>query len=87
MATCPRCGGYLGEYHRCAAAWRRWIALVRRLCIGAVAGATIWAIAVAVVFGPPSWSGVTIAAAIGALVTDAVLRGEPRQRISRSPND
>jgi putative flippase GtrA len=38
MATCPRCGGFLGEKHRCRGLWRRWGKTAGWFVIGAGAG-------------------------------------------------
>jgi hypothetical protein len=38
VATCPHCGGFLDDHHRCFGAWRRMGRWVAMMCVGGLAG-------------------------------------------------
>ena len=57
MATCPRCGGYLGDRHRCHGAWRRVRAATIAVCLGSAIG-VILALAVSVLI--PGYDGTVL---------------------------
>lgn len=69
MATCPQCGGYLRQGHKCWGARRRlmsaWLAFV-----GAAAGFLLpWAL-----LDRPAGALLVVTAALGAILTLAVRR-------------
>jgi hypothetical protein len=74
MATCPRCGRFLDEHHRCTGLWRR---RARRVGV-AVAGALI---AVFVPFAFPGYGASpvasVVAALLGALIASAIWSAVP----------
>jgi hypothetical protein len=75
MATCPRCGGFLNEHHRCIGLWRLRLRAWWRLLFGAaIGGALGWLVLVAVA-GQPSWLSVMVAATIGMVVVIGLQRG------------
>jgi hypothetical protein len=66
MATCPKCGGFEADEHRCPkriyarAAWR----IGRAALVGAIAGSLV----LVGLFGGLSWGAIVVAAAVGVLV-------------------
>ena len=70
MATCPKCGGYLSDDHRCFGAWRR---ITRATGVG-VAGAVFGVVVVLVLAEHSSESLLTVAGLLGAVVVSALWR-------------
>ena len=70
MATCPKCGGYLSDDHRCVGAWRR----VTRTVGVAFAGALFGVVIVLVLAEHPSSSLLAIAGLLGAVLVTALWR-------------
>lgn len=64
MATCPRCGGFLDEHHRCRGPWRFYI---RTLTV-AVLGALIGSLAVLVFNEQPATAFIIVMALLGAVL-------------------
>jgi hypothetical protein len=72
MATCPKCGGYLGPHHRC---WggRRFLIGTGLLLLGATAGFFMpW-----LLVDHPSGPLLTVTAVLGSVLTLAVRRYTP----------
>lgn len=77
MATCPRCGGFLHDRHRCVGLWRLRLRVLRSTLTGGIVGGAVgWAI-ISIAFGSASWVSVGIAAFIGMITVRSLIRGEP----------
>jgi hypothetical protein len=70
MATCPKCGGYLSDDHRCFGAWRH----IARTMGLALAGAVFSVVAVLVLAEHPSKSLLAVAGLLGAVLVTALWR-------------
>ena len=85
MATCPACGGFLHDTHRCRVNWWRVRASVLR---DLVIAATAVAIATALAFnwrdGQISWSAVLLAAVAGGAIRWALISEEPPHKRVRA---
>jgi hypothetical protein len=75
MATCPRCGGFLGSNHRCRGVWRlKRRALLAMLIAATIGGALTW-LTFLVFFGQASAVVVAIGALVGLIIERELLRG------------
>jgi hypothetical protein len=70
MATCPKCGGYLSDDHRCFGAWRH----IARTMAVALAGAIFGVVAVLVLAEHPSPSLLGAIGLLGAVLVTALWR-------------
>jgi hypothetical protein len=77
MATCPQCGGFLDQQHRCRRVWRLRLRVWTRIALGGVGGAGLGIVAMAVLFGSASWPAILLSVAVGALITRSFLIGPP----------
>lgn len=77
MATCPRCGGFLGARHRCSGLWRLRLRFWGALLVGGIIGAAVGALVLSLVYDEISWYSVALAAFIGIFIMTAVRLGEP----------
>jgi hypothetical protein len=69
MATCPKCGDFLDEHHRCVGLWRR-----RARNVGAMlAGAVLSTVALYAVSDNPSLATVAFGVVSGMVIGQAVL--------------
>lgn len=77
MATCPDCGRYLDDPHRCKGRWRIQLRLLgwtfRSAVIGGVAGGLL----LFLIYGRVSLVAIGITAAIGVIVEQALQWGQP----------
>jgi hypothetical protein len=77
MATCPDCGRYLDDQHRCKGLWRirlRMLAwTLRSAIIGGVAGGFL----LFFIYGHVSWVAIGLTAVIGVIVEKALQWGQP----------
>ena len=76
MATCPNCGQALDTVHRCTGLWRLRLRVFRTVAIGGMVGALIGSGLALVLYGGVSGVPIVAAAAVGALVVHAAMRGE-----------
>jgi hypothetical protein len=77
MATCPRCGGFLHDRHRCVGLWRLRFRALRSLVAGGLVGGIVgWGIN-SIAFGSASWVSIGIAAIIGMITVRSLIRREP----------
>jgi hypothetical protein len=70
MATCPQCGGYLNEGHRCCGRWRHVISIVGVALVGGLVGV----VAVSVLVEHPAAAFVATAGLLGAVLVTALSR-------------
>ena len=70
MATCPRCGRFLTDDHRCLGAWRH---VARYACVSAI-GAVIGGLGAFVGFEHPAEPVVAVVALLGAVLAPAIWR-------------
>ena len=77
MATCPRCGGFLGECHHCIGIWRLHLRAMRSALLGGVIGGMTGSLMLLLIYRQVSWPSVIVAAAIGIIVVMAMQWGEP----------
>jgi hypothetical protein len=77
MATCPRCGKFLDDDHRCVGVWRMHLRALRAIAAGGFAGAIIGELSFMTVSGRTSWLAVAMAGITGMAIVIAVQRGEP----------
>jgi hypothetical protein len=70
MATCPKCGGYLSDDHRCFGAWWQ---IVRTIGV-AFAGAVFGIVAVVALAEHPSTSLLGAMGLLGAVLVTALWR-------------
>ena len=77
MATCPRCGHFLGECHRCQGVWQLRVRVWSRVFSGLLVGALVAVGASVATHNGLSLSAVALAALTGGIVSSAYMRGEP----------
>lgn len=70
MATCPRCGSFLTDGHRCFGAWREF----GRFTVVAIVGAALGLLVSFVGFERPTDSLVVVVGLLGAVLATAVWR-------------
>jgi hypothetical protein len=70
MATCPKCGGYLSDDHRCFGAWRH---IARTLGV-TVAGALCGVVVVLLLVEHPSMPLLAATGVLAAVVVTALWR-------------
>ena len=68
MATCPRCGKFLGEHHHCVGLWRRRLSSAT----GMLSGAILSMLLLYAVSDNPSAIIVALGVAVGAILGRAV---------------
>jgi hypothetical protein len=68
MATCPKCGGYLSDDHRCFGAWRH----IARTMGAALIGALFGVIAVSTLADRPTNLLLGVAGLLGAVLVGAL---------------
>jgi hypothetical protein len=73
MATCPDCGDFLGERHRCAPRWRRHAWFAQWVVCSGILGAIVGGGALFLLFGDVAWLAFAITGVIGALIGIALL--------------
>ena len=77
MATCPDCGRYLDDLHRCKGRWRIQLRMIawtlRSAAISAVAGGFF----LFLIYGRVSWVAIALSAAIGVIIEKALQWGKP----------
>jgi hypothetical protein len=78
VATCPNCGGFLRDRHRCHL-WPLRLHVFGDLLLGGVAGGLPTLVAFYLLYGRVSWLAIALAAGAGMIVTRAWLIGEPRR--------
>ncbi len=75
MATCPRCGRFLQNGHRCASPWlarlRAWAVLA---AAGLLSAGLAWLL-LTLMMHPASWAAMMLLAVVGVLVILAWLKG------------
>jgi hypothetical protein len=74
MATCPRCGGFLDDHHRCVGLWKYRLRAWRVLLLGGIVGGVAGWLIFSAVAGQAFWLAVVIAAVIGILIVSALPR-------------
>ena len=75
MATCPNCGGYLGERHNCAGVWRLHAGVAARIGVGALIGGIVGGVVIGVLVGVPSLASLFVTATVGGIIAHAIIRG------------
>ena len=70
MATCPKCGGFLSDDHRCAGAWRR----TARAIAAPLAGALLGIVTASMLAERPSNGLLAVAGLLGAVLVAAAWR-------------
>lgn len=70
MATCPQCGGFLTDGHRCRGGWRR----AGRYAIVSAVGALLGYLATFASFENPAGALVAVVTLLGAVLALAVWR-------------
>ena len=73
MATCPDCGGFLGERHECPPAWLHYVRFGRSLVPSAVLGAVVGGAVLLLVHGQVTWLTIALMAVIGVLIHLALI--------------
>jgi hypothetical protein len=71
MATCPKCGGPLGDQHRCAGLGRLRLRLWGTRLAGALIGGGIGTLLLSLVYGRAAWPAVILAGVVGFLIVQA----------------
>jgi hypothetical protein len=69
MATCPRCGGFLGEHHRCG---RRRLLRIGATALAMLVGGAVSPVALYAVIDRPEVPTVGLGAVAGMLIGRAV---------------
>jgi hypothetical protein len=77
MATCPQCGSFLSESHRCARQWRRRVRVWWADLMSALIGGLVGFLLLSFVYGDAHWLAVTGAAITGVLIKRAVDQNQP----------
>jgi hypothetical protein len=77
MATCPRCGGFLDDRHRCTGLWRLRLRALRSTVLGGLVGGVLGWLVNSIAFGSASWPSIGIAALLGMIIVRSLIRGEP----------
>lgn len=77
MATCPRCGQFLGAHHECRGLWRLRLYVWVRIALGALGGAAVGTVMTIVVFGSAGLPSVLLSLAAGGVITWSFLRAFP----------
>lgn len=72
MATCPRCGAFLGDGHRCVPAWRRTLRVAVLLARSAAVGAIVGALLLIAIDGRASWYAVAASGGVGLVIDLAI---------------
>ena len=79
MATCPRCGGFLDDRHRCAGLWRLRLRVLRSMVLGGLVGGVLGWLITSIAFGGASRLSIGVAALIGMITVRSLIRGETNQ--------
>lgn len=77
MATCPRCGHFLGARHECRGLWRLRLYVWTRIALGALAGAAVGTVATIVLYGSAGLASLLLSLAVGGVITWSFLRAFP----------
>jgi hypothetical protein len=77
MATCPDCGRYLDDQHRCTGRWRIHLRLLGWTLRSAVISGVAGGLVLFLVYGRVSWVAIGLTAAIGVIVEKALQWGQP----------
>jgi hypothetical protein len=72
MSTCPECGAFLGDRHRCVPAWRRRARVALLLGRSATIGALVGAVVLLAIDGRASWYAVALSGGVGVMIDLAV---------------
>jgi hypothetical protein len=78
MATCPRCGAFLGEGHQCRNPWRRRLRLGVSIAMAIGLGGSVSVFLLFRVTGNPTKATVAVVAILGVVAGEAVRQAIPR---------
>jgi hypothetical protein len=68
MATCPRCGGFLNEHHRCVGLWRLRLRAWGAVLLGGIVGGLAGLLLLSGFNREASWLSITVAALLGMII-------------------
>lgn len=71
MATCPRCGGFLDEHHRCTGLWRLRLRACGAVLLGGIVGGLGGSLFLSAFSGQPSWLSIAVTALLGMILVVA----------------
>jgi hypothetical protein len=71
VATCPRCGGFLNEHHRCTGLWRLRLRAWRAVLLGGIVGSVGGSLLLSAFIGQPSWLSIAVTALLGMILVVA----------------
>ncbi len=74
MATCPRCGEFLNDRHRCVGLWRLRLRAWSALAVGGVIGGIGGGLVISTIMGEVSWLAIVATAVAGIAVVSALQR-------------
>ena len=77
MATCPDCGQYLDDQHRCKGRWRIRLRVLGWTLRSAVISGVAGGLLLFFIYGRVSWAAIGLTAAIGVIVERALQLGQP----------
>ena len=77
MATCPDCGRYLNDPHRCKGRWRIQLRLLGWTLRSAAIASAVGGLLLFLVYGRVSLLAIGLTAAIGVIVEKALQWGQP----------
>lgn len=77
MATCPDCGCYLGDEHRCKGKWRIELRLLAWTLRSAIIGSVAGGLLLFLIYGRVSLVAIGLTATIGIIVEKALQWGQP----------
>ena len=72
MATCPKCGKFLDDTHRCTPSWHSHVRMIGSLGRSAAIGVVIGGLVFMIIDGHASWPAVAVSGLIG-IVLDLAL--------------
>lgn len=77
MATCPDCGRYLHDQHRCKGRWRIQLRMLAWTLRSAVISGVGGGLLLFLIYGRVSWVAIGLTAAIGVIIEKALQWGQP----------
>jgi hypothetical protein len=77
MATCPRCGEFLHEHHRCRGVWRLRLRAWFHVLLGGIIGAGVGWLLFLPFTQRVSWLALGLTACVGVIVAMALQGREP----------